>query len=62
MTGYRTPLSKSEIKTLGQVLGLRNTTVTNKEDSPKSDYLDSVITAWLHKQDDVISEGRVHTL
>ena len=59
VTSYLTPLGKSEIKTLGQLLGLRSVTVTDKEDSSKSVYLDSVITAWLNKQDDVISEGRV---
>ena len=59
MTSYLTPLGKPEIKTLGQLLGLRHVTVTEKDSSPKSVYLDSVIIAWLHKQDDVISEGRV---
>ena len=58
VTSYLIALDKPETMTLGQLLGLRRYTVTNTyEGSTKSMYLDSVITAWLNKQDDVIREG-----
>ena len=51
-------LSKLEIKTLGLLLGLRDVTVNNTyEGTTQKGYLDSIISAWLRKQDDVVGKG-----
>ena len=58
VTSYLSPLSKHEIKTLGMLLGLSHTTVTNDyEDSSVNKYLDSILSAWFKKQDKVMENS-----
>ena len=60
VTSYLSPLPKHEIKTLGMLLGLSETTVKNDyEDSSVNKYLDSVLSAWFKKQDKVIEKGQI---
>lgn len=60
VTGHLMSLSKDDIKTLGQLLGLRYVTVSNTyQGTSQSGYLDSIITAWLNKRDDVLNKGMV---
>ena len=55
---YLSSLSKEEVKTLGMVLGLSDTTVRNNYDgSSASSYLDSILRAWFGKKDKVTQNG-----
>ena len=56
--GYLIDLNKEQIRTLGLILGLQNTTLSNKyEGSSEINYLDDVLAAWFLKQDDVVTKG-----
>ena len=50
-------MSTQGLKTLGQILGLSHTTVTNKKDSALENYRDSILEVWLFKRDKVIEKG-----
>lgn len=57
LSKYLFLLSKEEIKTLGRLLGLSHSTVTDYYDSPRIKYLDSILTAWLKTRDKVLEHG-----
>ena len=58
MSGYLYNLGKSDVKTLGLLLGLNLITVSNTfEGSSQKIYLDSILEAWFRKQDDVLQKG-----
>ena len=57
MRGYLIDLNKEHIRTLGLILGLHNTTLSNMyEGSSRIEYLDDVLAALFRKQDDVEKE------
>jgi len=55
ITEYLTNLEKTDIYNLGLVLGLSQHKVKAKKNSDT--FLDDVITAWLRKEDRVITRG-----
>ena len=54
---YLLNLNGDELNTLGQILGLNNTTLTNYQHNSLMKYRDSIVKAWLLKKDDVIKSG-----
>ena len=57
MSGYLCDLDKQQLKTLGLLLGLSSRTVNNMCDSPQTAYQESIVTAWLRRQDSVSEKG-----
>ena len=54
---YLSKLEKSDVKTLGQLLGLSHETVSNFYDRSLREYLESILKAWFQKKDDVMTNG-----
>ena len=57
MSGYLCDLDKQQLKSLGLLLGLSSRTVNNMYDCSATTYRDSIVTAWLRRQDNVLEKG-----
>ena len=55
---YLKDLSNQELRILGKLLGLSDSTVNERFDGfSYSEYLDSIVDAWILKKDDVTKIG-----
>ena len=54
---YLLDLNGGQLETLGRVLGLSHSTVTNCREHDVATYRKSLVTAWLNKQDNVMEKG-----
>ena len=55
---YLRDLEKHELKTLGRLLGLSDSTVRERYDGfTHSEYLESIVDAWFMKKDNVAEIG-----
>ena len=51
--GYLLNLTAHQIETLGRILGLHDATVTNSQGASVAERRNSIVRAWLLKQDNV---------
>ena len=57
ISSYLINLNGEQLKTLGQLLGLSYATITNCQDTSVAKYRESILSAWLLKQDKVTEKG-----